>query len=565
MTTDASAAFGTFSAESDAGRSRWSPANDRLVGSADADDLSGGAGSDIVTGRAGTDRLTGGRDADVLFGGRDGDRLGGGGGSDSLFGGSGEDLVAGGPGDDALSGGRGDDTIRGAEGDDWLRGESGMDRLAGGLGRDTLDGGRGDDRLSGGADADVFSFGDGAFGHDVIADFGSGRDRIVIVGASRADVTFETTARGLRIVVDGPGAEGSILLDGVDRVADRRLVFIEDPAQPPVVRSTADTGSATPTPDDPNLTLRDALALAARGIGADVDGDGRIEITFDPTVFDTPQTIVRNGALGQLTAAGDVAIIGPVDADGTPLLTLSGDVLRNDVTLSYEFGDRTLFFSDITESERLGLLSDNVEVFLVGPRADAAVQNLAIVGGVARSIAPDGGGLGVVGGASAQLSNLFVAGNFAETVGGGIAIYGANTVSLDGGFLIGNAAGSAGGAVGVTGPGATVSMSNLTFFRNGGVGDDLPEGGALALEFAQVTVVGSSFEGNEASLGGGIYIAAGGFLTGQDVTFDANRATAIDGGGAIFSEPGSSVLDLSGITFIDNQPNNVGVPDGSMI
>ncbi|MFO1047072.1 MAG: hypothetical protein U1E52_04140 [Geminicoccaceae bacterium] len=68
---------------------------------------------------------------------------------------------------DRLITGDGDDTLTGFDGNDVLKGNGGVDRL---------DGGADDDRLTGGANEDFFIF-KGAFGHDVVTDFGTGVDK----------------------------------------------------------------------------------------------------------------------------------------------------------------------------------------------------------------------------------------------------------------------------------------------------------------------------------------------------------------------------------------------------
>ena len=68
---------------------------------------------------------------------------------------------------DRLITGDGDDTLTGFDGNDVLKGNAGVDRL---------DGGADDDRLTGGANEDFFIF-KGAFGQDVVLDFGTGVDK----------------------------------------------------------------------------------------------------------------------------------------------------------------------------------------------------------------------------------------------------------------------------------------------------------------------------------------------------------------------------------------------------
>jgi Ca2+-binding RTX toxin-like protein len=92
-------------------------------------------------------------------------------GNDTLFGESGNDRLQGGDGNDHLDGGDDHDRLAGGNGEDVLVGGAGNDILTGGLGVDTLTGGSGEDTfrlIAGGPDSEV------------IADFVSGQDRLVI-------------------------------------------------------------------------------------------------------------------------------------------------------------------------------------------------------------------------------------------------------------------------------------------------------------------------------------------------------------------------------------------------
>lgn len=131
---------------------------------------------------------------------------------------------------ESLSGRAGADQIDGHGGDDLLYGNSGRDRLEGGTGNDTLSGGSGADILSGGAGDDLLIGGGGAdvfvfsphSGHDRIADFAPGTDRIVIQG----DVG---TPAGVSVIDQGPDAE--IRLTGASITlldVDHRAVSITD-------------------------------------------------------------------------------------------------------------------------------------------------------------------------------------------------------------------------------------------------------------------------------------------------------------------------------------------------
>jgi Ca2+-binding RTX toxin-like protein len=71
----------------------------------------------------------------------------------------------------------------GSDGANLLRGMAGNDLILGNAGADTLQGGIGRDRLSGGTGADVFLYAAAAEAGDQIADFTSGEDQLLLLGA----------------------------------------------------------------------------------------------------------------------------------------------------------------------------------------------------------------------------------------------------------------------------------------------------------------------------------------------------------------------------------------------
>ena len=92
-------------------------------------------------------------------------------------------------GNDSLMGYAGDDAIYGFGGNDSLGGMDGNDTLDGGPDTDTLDGGTGEDALAGGAGADSFVYAvtPGQANADVISDFASGTDKLVLHGTAHAN------------------------------------------------------------------------------------------------------------------------------------------------------------------------------------------------------------------------------------------------------------------------------------------------------------------------------------------------------------------------------------------
>ncbi|WP_309091862.1 Ig-like domain-containing protein, partial [Phenylobacterium sp.] len=110
----------------------------------------------------------------------------GGNGADKLTGTAADEAMTGDNGSDTVAGLAGADTLAGGNGADELLGGAGIDRLSGDNGADTLNGGAGDDVLTGGLGGDRFVF-EGAFGRDVVTDFGND-DRIQLDDAQFADL-----------------------------------------------------------------------------------------------------------------------------------------------------------------------------------------------------------------------------------------------------------------------------------------------------------------------------------------------------------------------------------------
>jgi Ca2+-binding RTX toxin-like protein len=104
---------------------------------------------------------------------------------------------------DAIFGGNGDDILNGNLGDDAIYGESGNDRLIGGTGNDLLVGGDGGDAF---IFQSIRSFQSGDFGRDIVLDFQTGVDKLVL-----SQTTFgPLTAASLAIVAnDSLAAESS--------------------------------------------------------------------------------------------------------------------------------------------------------------------------------------------------------------------------------------------------------------------------------------------------------------------------------------------------------------------
>jgi Ca2+-binding RTX toxin-like protein len=123
-------------------------------------------------------------------------------------------------GDTVIDGKGGNDRITDIYGSNTLIGGAGRDVLVAGDGADRLAGGTGGDRMTGGKGADTFVFARGT-GRDVVTDFGSGADVLVLDNSlwqgnltARQVVNRFATDVGSDVLLDF-GARGEILLEGV--------------------------------------------------------------------------------------------------------------------------------------------------------------------------------------------------------------------------------------------------------------------------------------------------------------------------------------------------------------
>ncbi len=212
--------------------------NDVIETGAGDDFLSGGTGQDHLRGGAGVDTadyaektdvvavtLNGPDLVDVTLGGVVEDHLAG---IENLIGGRGNDILRGDGLNNRFEGRIGDDTLSGSGGNDTLAGEDGADTIAGEVGNDVLHGGAGRDLLSGGEGSDSFVFDvapgkrGGKANADVIADFASGFDHIVLDGEVFAELKAGGPVKGKYFETGRPD-------DGNDYLVFKRGKLSYDP------------------------------------------------------------------------------------------------------------------------------------------------------------------------------------------------------------------------------------------------------------------------------------------------------------------------------------------------
>ena len=227
-----------------------------------------------------------------------------------------------------------------------------------------------------------------------------------------------------------PHARRRLMRPTLMALEDRRLL------------STIVVNNPTDTPVAGQTDLRQAIGQA--------NSNGGVEtITFDKTVFKTPQTITLNGTQLELSdTTGTETIKGPKAG-----VTVNG--------------------------------GGNSRVFLVDPNVTASISGMTITGGNAGS--GDGGGLDNSG--TLTVGNSTFTDNSAASDGGGLFNDGTLTVS-NSTFTSNAAAESDGGGIFNSG---TLTVSGSTFTGNSA---DTNGGGIYNNPIGTATVSGNTFTGN---------------------------------------------------------------------
>ncbi len=120
-------------------------------------------------------------------------------------------------GDDTFRGLGGNDTLQGGNDYDTLYGGAGNDIIGGWKGNDKIYGGAGDDTLRGGLGKDTFFYDSKDFGHDTIADFLIGKDKLDFTGSGLALDELEITQEGDDTVIEVKETGSKITLKGISK------------------------------------------------------------------------------------------------------------------------------------------------------------------------------------------------------------------------------------------------------------------------------------------------------------------------------------------------------------
>ncbi|MGA2256026.1 MAG: right-handed parallel beta-helix repeat-containing protein, partial [Thermoguttaceae bacterium] len=261
----------------------------------------------------------------------------------------------------------------------------------------------------------------------------------------------------------------------------------------------------TDTPVAGEIDLRQAIVLANTNGGAQT-------ITFDPTVFKTPQTINLSGGQLELSnTSGTDTITGP-----TAGVTVNGGGLSR--------------------------------VFQVDKLVAASISGLTITGGKSA-----GNGGGVYNSGSLALANCTVSGNSVGNTGGGV-FNNHGTVAMTKCTISGNAANTGGG---VTSYGS-LALTNCTVSDNTASNTVYGGGGVKNGSYSTATLTNCTVSGNSASYGGGVYSFYHCTTTLTNCTVSGN--SAISGGGVFNWDIVTATL--TNCTISDNSASGTCTFDG---
>jgi hypothetical protein len=248
-----------------------------------------------------------------------------------------------------------------------------------------------------------------------------------------------------------------------------------------VVNATVDGVGSGPG----QISLRQAINLANVELTAHT-------ISFDPTVFQTPQTITLSGTQLELAnTTASMTITGPAAG-----VTVSGD------------GTSRVFKVDA------GVTASISGLTITGGKADVgggvrndgtlALTECTISGNCAQGRNKQGGG-GVYDDGTLALTGCTITRNYAYGIGGGLANHG--TATLLGCTITNNSSAGGGGGLSQFNPGnpspGSMSLTNCTVSGNSTTGNG---GGLYNLVYQHaLTLTNCTVTGNSALYGGGLY------------------------------------------------------------
>ena len=316
-----------------------------------------------------------------------------------------------------------------------------------------------------------------------------------------------------------------------------------------VVDSLADDGVATSAVPDGQVTLREAVIAANTNqpFGDAPAGNGRDRIRFADGLTGTITLTRGQMRIEQevdVRAYEDITI----DADGQSRVfsvLAAGDNYFQGLTLTNGNADRggavlhngrgTVRFTDVTFTGNNATTNGGALALENAERA--IVFRTTFTGNTATG---NGGAVHARGGGRIQFFasdvGLTNGGNSAQS-GGGIAALDDTRVELRGGRVAANNGSVAGGGVWMDGEG---SLATLVVRNDATVtGNSAPEGGGVFIADTAVSALGFTLSGNNAARGGGMFVSGGGRGAATRTTFSLN--TAGEGGGLYTEATGRSL------------------------
>lgn len=323
-------------------------------------------------------------------------------------------------------------------------------------------------------------------------------------------------------------APGSAVAVSVLRVCAHGCAYTQ--IQPAVDAAAAgDTVAVGPGTYAGGIVIAKDLTVSGAGAGVTVISGGGPVITVS----------ARRVLIGAVTVTGGNA---PGDGGGilnTGTLTVTGVTIRGN-----------------TAAGKGGGIADDGPDALGAPVRSLVLRNDTVTGNISSA---DGGGLAIAGASAlATIRGTVIAGNTAAQEGGGIADEDFGTLALHSGTVNANSAGDEGGGIGVL-AGATAMISGTAVDRNSGA-----FAGGIGVYDATLRMADGAINGNTATdpdngFGGGVTVSGeyhGGWGVATITGTSINRNSAATGGGA--SIGGSGSVTLANDAIIENTASTEG-------
>lgn len=328
-------------------------------------------------------------------------------------------------------------------------------------------------------------------------------------------------------------------------------LFLVEPNMPPAYAAgyVVDTFDDT-VASDGFCSLREAIQEANNG--GNTDCAGSPSAADDTITFSVSGTITLGSTLPAIASASTA---GKLTIDGSRSIAISGD----------NNGDNT----------------GDVRVMVVNSGADLILQGVTITLGYDGGY---GGGVYIHAGGRLTVNDSVFSYNRTANYGGGAYISPGGALTVNDSTFSNNTGISYGAGAGIYNNGGTLTVTNSIFSKNNAAREG---GGIVNVAGGTLTVTGSTFSENSAGAfssggailsnsysgantvmitnstfisnsapyasGGGIAFVNGGTLTVSDSTFSGN--SAISGGGIYHYQ---STVDLTGSTFSGNSSNSGG-------